>query len=229
MALLPLGVKHGLMIPLDQIVMQALVEYDTEATMGYQTTLALFWIPNDQFTNLYNAIHTPSSSLYKGYSKKQANVRTLMSLINTAFPLEAGQGPDGGASFNPLPTPTSGPGDSSGDPFGSDSANSSPVNASSVGIVLASIGGASAYGAAMLYVARRYRKKRLRHQRSSSIGSHRQSGSLNYGAWMAGANGGGFSSFDARASHGSGSSNGRSIRTQQISAPVMSENSLGWN
>jgi hypothetical protein len=75
-----------------------------------------------------------------------------------------------------------------------------------------------AYGAAMILVARRFKKKRQSHRRSSSV----QTGG---DGWMSGP----YNPENSRASQGSGDTSGRSVRTQQISAPVMSENSLGWN
>jgi len=87
----------------------------------------------------------------------------------------------------------------------------------------------------MFLIARRYKKRKQSHRRSSSIMSPtqmRQSGSpaLMGGAFMSGGrvSPGGTVTND-RNSRGSGRSAGNSARTQQISAPMMAENSLGWN
>jgi len=107
-----------------------------------------------------------------------------------------------------------------------------------VAIVLGASGAAAAYGVAMFFIARRYKKKKQSHRRSSSIMSNsemRQSGSP--ATLLTGANqfmSGGRSSPEYgtnndRNSRGSGRSAGNSARTQQISAPMMAENSLGWN
>ena len=128
----------------------------------------------------------------------------------------------------------------------------------SVGIGVGACAGAALYAAAMVYVARRYKKKRARHARTPSVpasqpemsqrGSNLTGGGMG-GYFMSGANGhnsgtAGRASAAVTASSGgrsnnSGgtrgsrnsdhSSNGRSVREQGISAPVMSENSLGWN
>lgn len=99
-------------------------------------------------------------------------------------------------------------------PFGSDASNSAPAKASAAGIAGAVVGGVALYGAAMALVARRYRnKKKNAHRRNSSVADS---------AWMSGADG-------DRNSRGSNGTGGRSIQTAQISAPLRTENSLGWN
>lgn len=88
---------------------------------------------------------------------------------------------------------------------------SSQTRASSVGIGVGVVGGAAAYGAGMFWVARRYRKRRQLHQRSNSTAEQQSEG-------RAGGSAGRLSPNSLR-----------SNRTQMISAPVMAENSLGWN
>lgn len=119
--------------------------------------------------------------------------------------------------------------------------NSSPVRAKSVGIAAGVVCGAAAYGAAMFFVARRYRKRKQSHRRSPSmLSSPVLSGtSPDYTvgagtALMSGGRGDGDRSstphngyYYERNSRGSGHSG--STGRQQISAPVMAENSLGWN
>jgi hypothetical protein len=228
---LPKGVSTGLNIPEDQVVMYALRPYDTAPTLGYVTTLALTYIPSDMFDKLNLDIHIPASDLY---SSDNPPVNTLMGLVNPAIPLLAGSLPNDNGnptnSYGAKPTTSDGPG---GAPLGRGGNTNSPVVASSVGIAFAAIGGVTVYGAAMFFVARRYRKKRQGHLRSSSVTTTgRSSGGSYGGVWMSGGRGPGRSPGGrySQGSRGSGSSsNGRSIRTQQISAPVMAENSLGWN
>ncbi|CAM6002787.1 unnamed protein product [Sphagnum balticum] len=94
---------------------------------------------------------------------------------------------------------------------------------------MAAIGGSAVYGVAMFLIARRYKKRKQAHRRSSSLtgGEMRQTGSpaLMGGAYMSG---GHTSPGHDRNSRGSGRT-GNSARTAQISAPMMAENSLGWN
>jgi len=208
---LPQGTIYGLGIGTDGAKMYNLQPYDTSKTMGYITTLALMYVPSDLVNQLSIDLHTPNSGIY---TNPDTTVATLMSFINPAIPLIAGT-PQDGSTPSSAAVPTTSPGTGGGAaPFGSDSGNSEPVKSSAVAIASAATAGVVLYGAAMALVARRYRKKRAAHRRASSVSDP---------AFMSGA--GGYS----RQSHGSGSSQGRSIRTQQISAPVMAENSLGWN
>ena len=193
--------------------MYNLQPYDTSKSMGFITTLALLYIPTEMLNQLAVDLHTPNSGIYNNPDPTTA---TLMSFVNPAIPLIAGQPLDGTASGNSAAATTTVGAGGGGAPFGGDSGNSESVKSSSVAIGTAASAGVVLYGAAMALVARRYRKKRASHSRSSSLTGSDP-------AWMTGA--GGFS----RNSHGSGSSQGRSIRTQQISAPMMAENSLGWN
>jgi hypothetical protein len=147
--------------------------------------------------------------------------------------------------------------DNGGAPIGGDSGSSKAVNGTSVGIGLGAVAGAAVYAAAMVYVARRYRKKRAGHKRASSVtpmggnqdmienparGSAFTAGGMG-SYFMSGANGvrssrgsrgsaegsSGSAGRSSRVSAGAGSSGHRSVREQGISAPVMAENSLGWN
>jgi len=207
--------------------MDSIRPFDTTKTLGYVTTLALAYIPSDMVNPLSLQLHNPNSRLYQ---QPDPAVRTLMSMLDPTIPLVAGQGPTTGSSSsssssgnnNSVSTDDSGDGDNiDGDVDAGASNTSGAVRASSVGIGVGVVCGAAAYGAAMFFVARRYRKKRQLHQRSSSVsgdqmteaGSHFLTGGLS----PFGANG--------RNSHTSG----RSARGQMISAPVMAENSLGWN
>merc|ERR1711881_164625 len=201
---LPEGIAYGLLL-------------DTSKAMGYLTTLALLYVPTDLVNQLAVDLHTPNSGIY---NNPDGTTSTLMSFINPAIPLIAGQPMDGTYSGQDAAAETAVvPGSPQGAaPFGGDSGNSNTVKSSAIAIGASTTAGVVLFGAAMGLVAQRYRKKKhahSRHSRNSSITGSEP-------AWMSGA---GY----ARNSHGSGSSQGRSIRSQGISAPVMSENSLGWN
>jgi len=227
---LPQGIAYGLGITSDQVVMHALEPYDTTKDLGYITTLALFNLPSDVVNQMAVELHTPVSKLYQ---HPNPSVQTLMGMINPSFAVLAGQPLDGTRPTNADPAATtSATANDGGAPLGGDSGMSMPVKTTSVGIGLGVAAGAVVYGAAMVYIARRYKQRKSRHQRASSVPTTEYGyASGGAGAWMSGARGPGRGSGgrDSRNSGNSGSSNGRSVRTQQISAPVMSENSLGWN
>jgi len=229
---LPAGVAHGLGLEEREITMHALEPYDTTRDLGYITTLALFYIPTDMVNQLSVDLHTPVSPIY---NNPGASVKQLMSYVNPTIPLVAGQPLDGSGTSGDSASPTGTGTADDGAPFSDDSNQSAPVKTTSVAIGISAAAGAVLYGAAMVFVARRYKARRSRHQRSSSMPSSGSRSPTGYssgagagGAWMSGARGG--LTGDQRDSHGSrGSSNGRSARTAGISAPVMAENSLGWN
>jgi hypothetical protein len=208
---LPQGVAYGLLVNDVDAKMFNIQPYDTSKAMGYITTLALMYIPTDLVNQLAVDLHTPNSGVYNNPDTTTAQ---LMSFINPAIPLIAGQPMDGTYSGNAAAATTTVGAPGGGAPFGGDSGNSDTVKSSAVAIGTATAAGVVLYGAAMGLIARRYRKKRQSHSRNSSLTGSEP-------AWMSGAG--------TRDSHGSGSSQGRSIRSQGISAPVMSENSLGWN
>lgn len=221
--------------------MQTLQPYDTTATLGYVTTLAMAFIPTSYVNDLSLDIHTPPSLLYR---HPDLIINTLMNKINPSFPILAG-GDIGGSSPGTgtgSPTSTVSAIISEGAPLGG-ADNSSSIKGTSVGIGVAVVAGAAVYGAAMFFVAQRYKKRRQLHRRSSSIidtSSMAQSHSeIVTGAGAAlmsggrGASAGDYGDgygygYSGRNSRGSGHTGGSSGR-QQISAPVMAENSLGWN
>ncbi|MCJ1415885.1 hypothetical protein MMC32_002219 [Xylographa parallela] len=234
-----MGLAYGLGLDLSGVTMQTLQPYDTTATLGYVTTLAMAYIPSSFVNDLSLDIHTPTSALY---ANPNDSVNTLVSMINPSFPILAG-GDLGGA--NPgtntgSPTSTASAVITEGAPIGAGTDNSSSVKAASVGIGMGVVAGAALYGAAMFFVAKRYRKRNSIHRRSPSLidtSSMSQShGEMTSGAGAALMSGGrgysggdydtyGYSGRDSRGSGRSGGSSGR----QNISAPVMAENSLGWN
>jgi hypothetical protein len=228
---LPKAIAAGLNISAADVKNYGLKPLDTTQYQGFITTLALFTIPKDLQTTLAAQLRNPSDPFWHN---KDSTVNDLTNLINTACPLPAGKLPGEGSGSNvagdPAATSTGGTGD--GGAMGGDIGASRKINPTSAGIATGAIVGAIAYGAAMFFVARRYRNKRIAHQRSSSVPSTSRMtyGSIPGGAaaWMRGARDGRMTP-GSRGSRGSDSSQGRSIRTQQISAPVMAENSLGWN
>lgn len=231
-AYLPIAIADALEIPVSNVTMLGIRALDTNAYLNYTTTLALFKIPVDLREKLQGQIRVPTSQFY---NNKNDTVNQLTSLINTAIPLDTGPLPGDQSPTRPV-TPGASSTDGSfnggnGGVMGGDMGKSEPVNATSAGIATGAVMGAIAYGAAMFFVARRYRNRRMKHQRASSVPSTGRYtyGSLGGGAFMSGGRGPGRFTPSGRDSRGSSSSNGRSIRTQQISAPVMAENSLGWN
>ena len=228
---LPEGIMYGLGIPLSNVTMQTLRAWDTTQDLHYVTTLALAWIPSDLVDTLSLALHTPSD---KFYNNPDASVKTLCSMINNAIPIRADNNTESGTPTDG--TPPASPSNQGAAPVGGDIGGSPPVKASSVGIGVGVVCGAAAYGAAMFFVARRYKKRRQSHMRSPSmysspVMSHAGPDPAAGAALMSGAMGGERSVspyYDRAESRGSGRSGGSSGR-QQISAPVMAENSLGWN
>jgi hypothetical protein len=228
---LPKAIADGLNISEDDVRNMGLKPLDTIQYQGFITTLALFTIPKDLQGKLAAQLRNPADSFWHN---KDQTVNDLTNLINTACPLPAGKLPSDNSPNLAANPAESAPGDSgNGGALGGDMGASKPVNKSAATIATGAILGAIAYGAAMFFVARRYRNKRMAHKRSSSVpstGSRMTSGSIPGGAaaWMHGARNGRITP-GSRGSQGSSSSQGRSVRTQQISAPVMAENSLGWN
>lgn len=170
------------------------------------------------------------------YTNSDPSVNTLVNYINPAIPLQAGStlGSSGasGTGSGGAATSSSASGNNNNvfdPPVGT---TSSKVSGTTAGIALAAVGGSAAYGVAMFLIARRYKRRKTSHRRSSSVMNHsemRQSGSPalmgGAGAYMSG---GRTTPGHDRNSRGSGRT-GNSARTAQISAPMMAENSLGWN
>jgi hypothetical protein len=215
---LPQGLSDGLDIDVGQVRMQSIQPYDTLKQLGFVTTLALVYIPTTLVDKLSILLHTPSSGIYTGHATDQINA--FMPFINPSIPLQAGQTMGDSGQVNSASQPTLSAGaQTGGSPFGPDAANSSGIQTSSAVVATPIALAGVAYAAAMVFVARRYRARRRAHRRASSIPG-------NDAAWMSG---GRSNSHSSRESHGSGASNSRSIRSQEISAPVMAQNSLGWN
>lgn len=230
---MPVAVADGLGIDHDKVQMVTLTSYNTTEKLGYISTMALLYVPSDLVDTLHLDLLNTNSAFYNNNDQTiGSTIDFLTSFVDPTFPILASDSANDGSSGSQTGSGSSSSSSgnaNSGDPMSDGSTSSSPVSASAVGIAFAAIGGVAVYGAAMMMVARRYKKKKASHQRSSSVPSN-GSGSHGYGStiggpWMTGARAG----HDSRGSRGSGSSNGRSARTAQISAPVMAENSLGWN
>lgn len=229
---LPKGVAWGLGIPLADVMMLNLQPFDTTKNKGWITTLAFVSIPSDMVDKLELMRHTPVSDLFRS---PEPPVQQMMKLLDASVPLRAGgsgdstsYAGDGGAWSAPGGSSGVSADNGDGAPMGSAPSDSSTVSGKTIGLSAGIVAGAAVYGAAMFLVARRYRQKRSgRQSRSNSInrsvspGSNPASGLMGAGAAvMHGAR----SPFDKRGSGGR-----VSARTQQISAPMMAENSLGWN
>ncbi|PGG97560.1 hypothetical protein GX51_07254 [Blastomyces parvus] len=247
----PLGVGYGLQITPDRVTMQSIQPYDILQKRAYTTALALMYIPENLVNELSVAIHNPFSVIYQNPDPSTAQ---LMAMIDPSIPLIPGGGPigqednpgRGGSGGGDPRRPGNGGGGSEGGedetegPGGS--GGSSSVKATSVGIGLGVVGGAALYGAAMFFVARRYRKKRKLHRRTSSLTSGMgeigvvpvaagaaAAGPMATDALMSGGRSDGYTSPTPYGARDSQSSNGSGSGRNMISAPVMAENSLGWN
>lgn len=227
---LPQGLADGLELSRDDVTIKSLLPLDTTAQTGFITTVARAWIPRSKFEQLKVDIHLPATAMYNNDNER---VNTLMNYINAGIPLTPGGNLPGGEATGTgsgnSPTSTNAPEDG---PFNDSKATSSgKVNGTTAGFVVAGIGGAAAYGAAMFLVARRYKKRKQSHRRSQSSSNPSEmmhsGGSLSGGAFMSGGRVSSNGTND-RNSRGSGRT-GNSARTAQISAPMMAENSLGWN
>lgn len=236
---LPPGIAYGLGIPVENVTMETLKADDTSTDLPYIRTLALAFIPKDQVNNLYLDLHTPAHPIYHN---PNASIAQLMSFVDPSVAIQADNpmtpsGPGSSGSAQPTPSnPVTG-----GAPIGDAIGNDMPVRKSSVAIGVGVVCGAAAYGAAMFFIARRYKMRRQSHGRSPSMfsspvysGSHHDfMGGANH-ALMSGAMRDGGRSTSPMDGYGYGRNSrgsGRSGSTgrQQISAPVMAENSLGWN
>jgi hypothetical protein len=231
---LPEGLIFGLKLDEGQVQMQSLQPLNTQRQKGYVTTLALTYIPQHLLSTLTLGLQTPVSPLY---NNPDSSVNQLMNYIDNTIPLQPGSNlPLGDATGTGAVSQPTGAKSGNNGIFDTTAQNTSPkVKSTTAGIVVGCAGAAAAYGAAMFFIARRYKRKKSSHRRSSSIMSNsemRQSGSPalmgGTNAIMAGGRTTPGTNID-RNSRGSGRSAGNSARTQQISAPMMAENSLGWN
>ena len=233
---MPPGIAYGLGIPEANVTMQTLRAYDTTKDLRYITTLALAYIPSNMVEKLSLDLHAPVGDIYNNPNK---SVKTLFSMVNPQLPIMADDSMGSSPTSN-TGSPSSTPSDSiqPGAPFNGNIGNDMPVRPSAAGIGVGVVAGAAAYGAAMFFVARRYKQRRQSHQRSPSLLSSPVMSGSNHdfasAALMSGARADGLRSASPMDGYGYGRNSrgsGRSGSTgrQQISAPVMAENSLGWN
>lgn len=194
--------------------------------------MALAYIPKTAVNNLTIAVPNRGSLLYKNSNATRA---ALMSVIDPSFPVTAGAGMlsgDGTTGANPASTSTI---VDQGDPLAANNNNSTGVNGTAVGIGVGVCAGAAVYGAAMFFIAKRYKQRKARHSRSSSMidtaseanSTHGQMAGANTALMTDGTDGSYGTRGGSRNSQGSGHSSSRG--RDNISAPVMAENSLGWN
>lgn len=227
---MPLGVSYAVEIDKNQTPITGIGQYDRGTKKGYTTALVFCYIPNDVYKLLATSLTTPQSRLY---TNPDQSTFTLMSMIDSSIPLLAGGQPVPGGGTAPYPGGLPGSGNNGGNGDGTDgdenkgkgpggSAGATGIKPTAVGIGLGVVGGAALYGAAMFFVARRYRKKRNLHRRSDSLTSGMGSPTPYHDEQRAGSPFAGTTMNDRYSGAGSG-------RTAQISAPVMAENSLGWN
>ncbi|KAH8430274.1 putative mucin family signaling protein Msb2 [Aspergillus melleus] len=225
----PKGLQYTMGLSSEQVSMSEIKPLQMN---GYLATTVYAWVSNN--TYLYNTLPANSTKFESKldlevknpvsnfYNEPDESVNTLFSMIDPTISIwPNGVGPPG---FGGKPGNGSGNGNDNEDNNGGGNGDggasgSSSARPSSVGIGVGVVAGAAAYGAGMFWVARRYRKKRQLHQRSSSTVEQMSEGRGGGSVFAAG----------GRMSRNSQVSRGGSARTQMISAPVMAENSLGWN
>ena len=223
-------------ISADKIQFVKLVPWDTRDKYGYITTIAKLNYPENIVEKLRMSMWSANSRLYHN----ELNiVNNLTAVINTKIPLTGdyeGDGTDGGAGGNPGSNNNNKGGN---DAFGSSDKGeqTGKQKATTAGIAIGALGFSVMYGAAMFIVARRYKRKRQTHRRSSSISGSQASSEMQYtGSGSPALMGGALMSNNqyaygsvGRESPNSIPSEDRGARNANISAPVATENSLGWN
>jgi hypothetical protein len=224
------GVVQGLSVNDADVVVHSLIPLPVA---GCVTTVAQAFIPATMVDTMTFIIRVPNSPLY---NNNNATIAQLMDKINPAVPLIPGgtiSGDSTGTGSGAAATSTIATSNNGLDGTNGQASQSPKAAGTTAGIAALAIGGSAAYGAVMFLVARRYKRKKQSHRRSSSVvgpemrysGSPATLLSSGAGAFMSG---GRSSPGNDRNSRGSGRT-GNSARTQQISAPMMAENSLGWN
>jgi hypothetical protein len=232
---LPEGLANAGNFDIDRIQVTMLVPLDTRTKWGYVTTIAKLYYPENLIDALQVQLWAPNSEIYV-----QSNqlVQELTSVINPEIDIFGNIEEDGGNDNGGSNGDNNGGGDSN-DAFdgGNDSGSSSKQTGTVAGIAVGAVGLAGLYGAAMFILARRYKRKRQAHRRSNSLQGSDYSSEMQYtGTGSPALMGGALLSRDMSnyggASGGRDSQNsghGSSARGANISAPVATENSLGWN
>ena len=216
---------------LDKVMVSMLVPYDTRQKWGYVTTIAKVYYPEALVDTLKMDLLQPNSDLYNNANNL---VNDLTADINPNIDIWGHiRDEDGGKNDDDKNDKGS---NHDAVDSGDNSGSSSKSQATTAGIAVGALGLSVMYGAAMFIVARRYKRKRQGHRRSSSISGSEASSEMQYSgtgspAMMGGAllsqDTSNYGGAGGRDSHGSG--NNTSARTANISAPVATENSLGWN
>lgn len=237
---LPISLADAGNFGLDSVIVTKLIPLDTRDRWGYVTTIAKLYYPENMLDALQMDLWAPNSAIY---NNENGIVNDLTAVINPQIDIFGNINGDGTDTSNP--DDNDGGEDNNNDAF--DSGNSDKSSGSQIattaGIAVGAVALAGLYGAAMFVVARRYKRKRQGHRRASSMQSGSQASSdMQYaGNGSPALMGGALMSQDysqysyggvaagGRDSHGSGRSNNNSARTANISAPVATENSLGWN
>jgi hypothetical protein len=232
---MPKIISHSQGVQEADITMLNLAYLDTDASLGFSTTVVHAYIPTTIVQTLQLDIKLPSSLVYHNPNPM---AQELAGYINPSIEIIPG-GDAPGAPGAGVPDPAG----REGTPFDGGAQQSKEQTpqqkGASVGIAMGVVGLAAAYGAAMFLVARRYKRRKQSHRRASSTvnsSEMRYSGSGNPPMMGGALLSQDFSSYGgvtgARNSQGSGRtgrSTGNSGRTAFISAPVAAENSLGWN
>jgi hypothetical protein len=231
---LPEALANAGNFDLDRIQVTMLVPLDTRSKWGYLTTIAKVYYPENLLDALQVELWATNSGIY---NHPDQLVRDLTAVINPKIDIYGNIEEDGNSGGDPE---APGNDDDNDDAFdnGSDGgSNDSRQTATTAGIAVGAVGLAGLYGAAMFIVARRYKRKRQQHRRSNSLPDSEASSEMRYtGTGSPALMGGALLSQDmsnyggaagGRESQNSG--RGSSARNANISAPLNTENSLGWN
>ncbi|KAI6778998.1 Signaling mucin-like protein [Emericellopsis cladophorae] len=236
--LLPSALSTAGKVKSDKVYVSMLVPYDTRDKWGFVTTLAKVYYPESLLDQLRMDIDDPNSLVY---NTDKVVVNELTADIEPRIDFFGNMtGDDDEDSQTQQTGSNSDDDDSNNNTIDSGDNNtstgSSKDQATTAGIAVGAFGLAALYGGAMFIVARRYKRKRQGHRRTSSVTGSDASSDMQYTrngspAMMGGAlmsqdmSHYGAAGQRERDSHGSGPS----ARTANISAPVATENSLGWN
>lgn len=256
-AFLPQGLAYGLSVDPKDVKMKGLMPYDTSKELGYMTTLAQAYIPSDLVDQLQLDLHTPVSNIYGNPSPSIRTLMSMVNPSLPVQPGASLDG-SSASEDNPAATTSASAGDGApigGDSGSSQPVRGTSVGIGVGACAGAALYAAAMVYVARRYKRKRSSHQRTSSVPASQPEMSQRASNLTGGGmggyFMSGANGHNSGSANGRASaavtaassngrsNGSGgsrgsrnsghSSNGRSVREQGISAPVMSENSLGWN
>jgi signaling mucin MSB2 len=217
--ILPLAGSYALEIPQTDVTVRSLEPFSVSQ---YTATSALMWVPIDLVDELQVQILASNSRLY---SQSNPTAQQLVDAIDPTIPLlvDGNTGNSGGSQQGSSSAGGSSSLSNSGAIGGSldngqpqDGSTSSSLIGKQVAIGIGAAVAALAYAVLMFLCARRFRRQgaqaqanRRTHSRVSSITGERP-----------------ISPRFAQSYRSSGSSGGRGVRGQNISAPLMTENSL---